>query len=703
VSRGGDPELHRLLIEELVRHGAALEPERTVDEQRRALHALKGSAAVAGERTLADALARLERRLVAGDGAAAEDARALVAHARAAFATGAPIDLPQWPVPPDDLLAQPVDAAIYGHYVSETQDRLDRLDRALATEGEDVAAAAAAYREVHAIKSAALAAADEVTAWFCHGLEERLRLREPSMVDARRALDEASRWRAVLGETIVAPERALESLRVLSWPIRRSTRPPFELRHHRTPTQPMAAVSGEGRASRPDLLGAGRSGAQLLPPRRPMDSDPDIGRHFEEATLRVGAGRLDRLFERVRQLAQSRTRVTQGASSVHAVAGRTRKLRERLVEALRLIGPPRLWGAPAAAIARIDSAALEIGTLAEQLDREAAQLGEVADQVRSVTAAAHGDLAEMRTTSMAGLLERVAAAVSAQARREGIAVELVIRGSDTPVDRRVADALFDPVLQLARNAVAHGMESAAVRAARGKPPVGSVVLAAEPRSGGLRLRVEDDGAGVDLARLRSRAIAAGTVSAEMARAVDDQTLLALLFVPGLTTRDSADLLAGRGIGLDLALEAVRRLGGTIRLASEPGMGLSATLDVPLEGGLVKVLWVDAARAAYAVPVQHVRRVHVGRDLPRVYPLARCLEGNPEPAAARFAVELDGRDDRRAAIGVDAIGAIEEVALRGVSPLVLTAGPYAGAIVRGDELRMCLDAAALAELVASAPR
>ena len=134
---------------------------------------------------------------------------------------------------------------------------------------------------------------------------------------------------------------------------------------------------------------------------------------------------------------------------------------------------------------------------------------------------------------MGWLFERVAAAVSAQARREGREVRLVFSGEETAIDRRVAEQLVDPVLQLARNAVAHGIEPAPERAMRGKPRVGSVQLAAQPRSGGLRLVVQDDGAGVDVADVRRRAVARGTISPEIAGAADDQTLLSLLFVPGL--------------------------------------------------------------------------------------------------------------------------------------------------------------------------
>ncbi|HVY48246.1 MAG TPA: ATP-binding protein, partial [Minicystis sp.] len=272
------------------------------------------------------------------------------------------------------------------------------------------------------------------------------------------------------------------------------------------------------------------------------------------------------------------------------------------------------------------------------------------------------------------------------------------------LDRRVAEQLFDPLLQLARNAVAHGVESAAERAMRGKPRVGVIELAAERRASGLRLVVRDDGAGVDVADVRARAVAKGMISTATARAADDATLLALLFVPGFTTRDSADLRAGRGVGLDLALEAVHRLGGTIRLASEPGMGLTATLEIPFEPGLVRVVWIDAGGATYALPVPQVRRVLLARDVPDARALAALLEpsidAGPPPA---LAVEVAPHADARAlAIAVDAVGAVEEVALRGLSPLVRTAGPYAGVVVRSDELRLCLDAAALGDLALSRP-
>ncbi len=675
-----DPELAILLLEELRRNEAALAAGAPVEGARRAVHAIKGSAASAGQQGLAESLARIERRLAAGDASALGDARARVAEAIAAVAAGRAVPSPAWPEPPDDLAATPRDPATAARYVAEMIDRLERVDRALAASGDDMGAALAVFREMHAMKGAALAVSDEVTAWFCHGLEGVLRRGRSSEDGARGALAEIARWRGVLAETIAAPERALETLRLLARP-------------SRLPSFPPAA------------------GALPLPPRRPEHDTAEGGdaRSQREGgeTLRVPTATIDRLSERVRQIGQARAEVADAAALAQATAASARALRLSLTEALRLIGPPRPWGAPAAALRRIDQSARELGALAERLAREATALKGTADRVGVESAAATGDLAAMQTTRVGWLFDRVASAVGAQARREGREVRLAVSGEETAIDRRVAEGLVDPVLQLARNAVTHGIEPVAERTARGKPAVGLVQLAAQPRSGGLRLVVQDDGAGVDVAEVRARAIARGTISPEVASATDDQTLLSLLFVPGFTTRDSADLLAGRGVGLDLALEAVHRLGGTIRLASRPGMGLTATLDVPFESGLVQVLWLDAAGSTFGLPAQQVRRVVLGRDpeAARAVPLAACL-GRRAPAEARpaspspFAIEIDPlrEGDPPALVGVDRVGAVEEVTLRGVSPLVAAAGPYAGAIVRGAELRLCLDAHQLSELV-----
>jgi two-component system chemotaxis sensor kinase CheA len=301
------------------------------------------------------------------------------------------------------------------------------------------------------------------------------------------------------------------------------------------------------------------------------------------------------------------------------------------------------------------------------------------------------------------IFARLTTAIESEARRSGRAVIVRTRGADETIDRRIAEQLVEPCLQLVRNAVAHGIETPEARAALGKPQSGTISLGARKLGNRLSIHIEDDGAGVDVSDVRARALGAGLVTQAIAEAADDDTLLSLLFVPGFSTRESSDLLAGRGIGLEIARSVVHRMGGGIRLSSRAGEGFSARIDVPIESGLVTVLWVFAGRDELAIPAVNVRRVRLATDetvdLARVPHLLSCLDSAAEGAVA-FVVdlELQGEEAPSAsvAVGVDAVGRTEELLVRPLGPLVAGLGPFSGAIVRGDgSLRLAIDPWAVA--------
>jgi two-component system chemotaxis sensor kinase CheA len=309
----------------------------------------------------------------------------------------------------------------------------------------------------------------------------------------------------------------------------------------------------------------------------------------------------------------------------------------------------------------------------------------------------------MRQTTVGRIFARLTTAIESEARRSGRAVIVRTRGSDETIDRRIAEQLVEPCLQLVRNAVAHGIETPEARAALGKPQSGTITLDARKLGNRLSVAIEDDGAGVDIADVRARALDAGLVTGAIAEAADDDTLLSLLFVPGFSTRESSDLLAGRGIGLEIARSVVQRMGGAVRLSSQAGAGFRARIDVPIESGLVTVLWVVAGRDELALPVANVRRVRLAADdsvdMTRVPHLLACLDANASGHTAYVVeLELQGEDapTPAVAVGVDGVGRTEELLVRPLGPLVAELGPYAGAIVRGDgSLRLALDAWAVA--------
>jgi two-component system chemotaxis sensor kinase CheA len=674
-----DDEVRRLLIDELEKQRTTLAGEAPFEAKRRALHSLKGSFGVADERNVSEALGRMERRLVSGDASAIPEALAAIESAAAALREGRAIPARAWPEPPDDLVPRPPDAGLAVGYAESVHDRLSRIDEALSPEEPDDQAWLAAYREIHTIKGSALAVGDELMAWFCHGLEEHLKSVRSVPGNPRKWLDEVARYRTVMAEILDSPEHGLATLRLLAGAAPASVRPPIE-----TPLP--------------------------LPPKRPSLEYVEAGsesRALADDSVRVATATLERLFERAAQLAQIGGPIGSNAYALERSIQRANDVQRSLREALRMIGPPRPWGAPAAAIERVESGAAALASIAAALEKASDQLQRTAARVSREGAGMQAAVTSMRTTLASRLIEPIAASTAAQARREGKEVAVDVAGGDTPIDRRLAQALADPLTQHARNAIAHGLETPEERAARGKDPRGRVELRAGLRAGSLVIEVTDDGAGVDTEGVRRWAVESGTVAPDIAATLPDRTLLSMLFIPGFTTRKRADLLAGRGVGLDLTLAAVHRLGGTIHLSSEEGRGLTATVVVPAEGALVKVLWVEAAGVVFALPLLHTGRVWRAFDAASpVAALAELVPAAMLPLSAgvtlpppALAIEIvdpftEQPGAASACIGVDAIGAVEEVALRALAPIVRLNGPFASAILWGDEIRLSLDPDAL---------
>ncbi len=657
-----DPELARLLLLELERHLHTLTEGMTGEPFHRAVHALKGSAGLAGEVELASALQRLERRLKSDDPLANDEVIAVVRTAIHRLAAGESAMVAEWPIPPEGLLVQPLEPEMRAQYVAEIADRLAQVDVALGSTGDALDAAATVYRQVHTLKGAASALGDEPMSWFCHGLEDRLQRASESRDSAISALQEVARWRGVLGGLADDPEGALRTLRGTV-----GRRPVSSL-----PVQP--------------------------PSVRPYDDDARAG--FEEATVRVSAASVDRLIEGFVTVGVARERVALRGEQAREESRTVRRLRADLGEALRLIGPPRPWGAPAAALRRIQRAVTTLSTLGDGLEQAAHDLRATDQVLRDSGAEGRAHLLAMRQTPLRRVFGRLTTAIEAEARRSERSVLVRTLGGDVTVDRRLADELVEPCLQLARNAVAHGIETPDTRLALGKPRMATITLSAQKVGQRLRITISDDGRGVDVTAVRERATGVGAVTSALAEAADDNTLLALLFLPGFSTRESSDLLAGRGIGLDIALGAVQRLGGTIRLSSRHREAFEARIEVPIESGFARVLWVTANGIEHALLASGLRGVRRNdrADADRVPHLAACLEPRPNVNAA-FVIDLDVGDAEQTGplvVGVDDVGRTEEVLLRPLGTLLASMGPFAGAIVSGNgQLYLAVDAYALA--------
>jgi two-component system chemotaxis sensor kinase CheA len=194
------------------------------------------------------------------------------------------------------------------------------------------------------------------------------------------------------------------------------------------------------------------------------------------------------------------------------------------------------------------------------------------------------------------------------ARQLGKQVELEISGEDTELDKTMIEDLNDPLIHLVRNAVDHGIESPAERAAAGKPEHSVVQLSAEQAGDNIIIRIADDGRGMRPEVLRRKALEKGLIDAESAANMDEHESLRLIFLPGFSTKDQVSDVSGRGVGMDVVKTKIQKLNGRIEIDSEVGRGTVLTIFLPLTLAILPVLVVKVADQPFAVPLSLVREI-----------------------------------------------------------------------------------------------
>jgi two-component system sensor histidine kinase and response regulator WspE len=217
------------------------------------------------------------------------------------------------------------------------------------------------------------------------------------------------------------------------------------------------------------------------------------------------------------------------------------------------------------------------------------------------------------------------------ARRLGKQVRLELDGPGTEVDRDILEKLEAPLTHLLRNAVDHGIEPPDARVAAGKPPAGLVRVEARHRAGSLIVVVSDDGAGVDLDRLRRKVVQRGHAPADMALAMGEAELLEFLFLPGFSTATEVTEFSGRGVGLDVVQDTVRKVGGSVRISTRAGKGTSFLLQLPITLSVLRAVLVDVAGEPYAFPHNRIDR------------LLRVPRGKVQSLEHRQFVSVDGQN------------------------------------------------------------
>jgi len=379
-------------------------------------------------------------------------------------------------------------------------------------------------------------------------------------------------------------------------------------------------------------------------------------------TVRVPAGRLDELMDRVGELVIAQSRLRQVSAGI---------------------------------------ADANLRAVSEEIERLAGELRDTMMMVRMVP--------------ISQLFGRFRRLTHDLARDTGKTIDFTTQGETTELDKTVIERLADPLVHLIRNAADHGLETPEERLAAGKPAAGQVVLAARQAGAEVIITLTDDGRGVDRARVRAKAEENGLIAPGAVLA--DNELLGLIFQPGFSTARSITNLSGRGVGMDVVKRTIESLRGSIEMTSEPGRGSQICLRIPLTLAIIDGLLVRVGTGRYVIPlaaVEECLELSVEQDLrstgrslltvrDRLVPFIRLRElfdtGTAPDPHQKAVVVSTGQE--RVGLVVDQILGDHQTVIKSMSPVHDDVETFSGATILGDGgVALILD---MAHLVAAGQR
>jgi len=433
-------------------------------------------------------------------------------------------------------------------------------------------------------------------------------------------------------------------------------------------------------------------------PEPASDAPSDAMLVEPKAWLRVEPERVDEVMSSAGELLFDRTRIERRVQLLRTLARDLARTRQTLHDSIADDA-----AMPAALRNTLLDAEGELAGQAALLSQTTAALLDEIEALRRTIGELQRGLTRIRMESARNLMLHAARTLRALRRATGVKVELRTSGEDTEFDKAVAEQLVDPITQLLRNSVAHGIEPPEERVARGKPAVATIAIRARQDGNSLVLEVSDDGRGIDTAALTRRLVATGRWTTARARLADDADVLEALLDTGVSTRGEADELAGRGVGIGLVRQTVAKLGGEVKIASAAGKGTAFTLRLPLSTALAQAMLFKVDGQVYAVSsvnVPDTTFVDAGATVATVrndtLPVVRLeqLLGHGAATERRPAIVVTFAGKSLVCTADKIIGA-REIVIKPLGPLLAPLTLYAGATISGSgKIQLILDPAQL---------
>ena len=323
-------------------------------------------------------------------------------------------------------------------------------------------------------------------------------------------------------------------------------------------------------------------------------------------------------------------------------------------------------------------------------------------RLSNVTAELQEGVMKTRMQPIANAWQKLPRLVRDLSAELGKDIELEMLGSETELDRQVLELVRDPLTHLVRNCADHGIESTADRLAAGKPPKGTIRLSACHRGGHIIIEIADDGRGLDIGRIRAKAIECGCATEDEIAGKSDAEICNFIFVPGFSTAAQVTTISGRGIGMDVVRANIEHIGGTVDLKSVPGAGTTFLIKIPLTLAIVSALIVEAGGERFAIPqlsvLELVRASETGehrieriKDAPvlrlrnRLLPLVKLKEvlrlGEHDGDTGFVVVTQVGSQVFGAV--VDGVFHTEEIVIKPMSSKLRDLAVFSGTTILGD--------------------
>ena len=364
----------------------------------------------------------------------------------------------------------------------------------------------------------------------------------------------------------------------------------------------------------------------------------------EREVIRVSRDRLERLLNLVGELVIDRGRLEQRLRTLDQLATQVLANKNRLTDAVRTFEDKHTFSfqpSPASSGESVpqafpgvsDFGSLEFdkyddfNILARRISEVTADITESMSQLsgsihraqddmgslQQLTLGMRDEIARARMVPIGTPFTRFRRAAREMARATGKDVNLVTSGEHTEIDTGVVERLVDPLVHLVRNAVYHGIEPAAVRRIQGKPEAGTIYLHAAHRGNSVLIEVEDDGAGLDITKIKAKAVKLGLVRQDVVETLPESEVIKFIFLPGFSTAEAVGDQAGRGVGMDVVKRVIETMNGHIEVESVRGQGTKFTMHLPLTLLIATALLVRVGKDRYAIPLPSVREVTMSTD------------------------------------------------------------------------------------------